>query len=628
MMIDEQLAESTGINRIKTSQRVHRVFLFFVLCIFVLAGKLWHIQVYQHDKYTTKARDNRLKVHRDKPLRGLMLDMNGDILVSNRASYSLVLRRKDVPKGELRTVLARARGLLGEDAFVLEEAMDTVGKHAKHWPTRIMSNLEFDQLAVIEAHKYELPGVYVEVTPNRFYHHGRLGAQVLGYIGEVNQEELKRYQSLKYEPGDMIGKSGLELAMNRYLHGTNGYKVVEVNALGRVVRTLAEPPPVAAIPGAQVQLTLDFDLQRAVEEIMAQYKGVVIVMAARTGGILAMASHPTYDSNLFAAGISRDDWQRLNDPTTPLMNRAIQATFPPGSVVKPLMALAALETGVVDEESLYGCPGYFDFHGHTFRCWKKGGHGQVNVRSAIEQSCNVFFYNVATQLGIETMARYARMFGLGTATGIDLGSEQPGLYPDPVWKMKRFNQKWYQGETLSVVIGQGGVTVTPIQLLLMMNTIATRGLKVKPHLIRQVIPYRESEVPELPAYQPEQLPVSRAHLDVVRDGLHLAINGRGTATRTKIKGLEIAGKTGTAQVVGRTHTHGLAESEIDPAFRDHNWFASFAPFEDPEISVLVFLENGGAQGAIDKQYIARSVYLYYFRREFQPLPEPVEGART
>lgn len=614
------VSESSGYARQAAHTRLVRLFGFLVFCIMVICLKLWVIQIYQGDNYSTIARSNRLKVSREKPLRGLVMDRNGQIIVSNKASYTLILSRENLNNTKLMSILRRLQNILGIEYFNAEEKYQEAIKASKHWPTKLLTNLNYPQLAVIEAHKYELPGIQIEVIPNRFYHYGKLAAQILGYIGEISKEELEVLRPQGYVPGDMIGKNGIEQSMNQQLNGVNGYKVTEVNAHGQLVRTLEDPPPIEPIPGAQIELTIDLNLQRTVESFLENYKGVVIVMDSKTGEILALANNPSYDPNLFTSGISAQEWTRLSkDPALPFMNRGIQATFPPGSVVKPLMAVAALESGVINERTSFYCPGYYDFYGHVFRCWKKGGHGTVTVHKAIEQSCNVFFYNIATLLNIETIAKYAKQFGLGVSSGIDLRNERVGLFPDPTWKLKATGQKWYQGETLSVVIGQGGVSVTPLQLLVMMNTIGTGGFKVKPHILKSIIPYKNIQDIELPDTTPDKITVSPKTLALVRQGLWSVVNGAGTAKRACVTDLNIAGKTGTAQVVGRGHTQGLSDAAMDAKYRDHSWFVSFAPFDDPRIACVVFLENGGKQGGKDKLEIAKRVYLYYLKGEYLPM---------
>lgn len=620
-------SESSSQSRDLAQRRLVRLFILCIISVGLIGFRLWIYQIYQGEKYSTQARSNRLKIRRDKPLRGLVMDRNGQIIVSNNASYTLLLNRENCNAAEMKAIFMRLQQIVGIEYFNAAVKYEEAKNLLSIWPVKLMTNLSYAQLAVVEAHKYELPGIEIEVIPNRFYQFGRLAAQVLGYIGEVSKEELEVLRTQGYLPGDMVGKNGIEQSMNLYLHGVNGYKVVEVNALGQVIRTLGDPPPIIPIPGAQIKLTIDLNLQRFVETLLEGYKGSVIVMNARTGEILTLASSPTYNPNLFTSGISYKEWQILSkDEALPFMNRGIQATFPPGSTFKPLMALAALEAGVINENTTFSCPGYYDFYGHTFRCWKKGGHGGVSVRRAIEQSCNVFFYNVGTILGIESIAKYAKKFGLGVSTGIDLKNERTGLFPDPVWKLKASGQKWYQGETVSVSIGQGGVVVTPLQLLVMMNTIGTGGYKVKPHIIKNIIPYRNLQEFKLPNFTPEKIEIAPSNLLAVREGLWMVVNAGGTAKRACIKDLNIAGKTGTAQVVKRSKTQGLSDAELDPKYRDHSWFVSFAPFDDPQISCVVLLENGGKQGAKDKLEIAKRIYLYYMKGEYLPMETPQHAA--
>jgi penicillin-binding protein 2 len=453
-------------------------------------------------------------------------------------------------------------------------------------------------MATVEVHKFDLPGVAVSVAPRRHYLHATNSAHLLGYVGEISAGELGKAMYADLKAGDFIGKFGIEKAYETMLRGHRGGRQVEVNATGQVVNVLNTVP---ASAGRNITLTIDSALQQTAGQLLEGQAGAVVAVDPANGDVLAMVSSPTYDPNWFVTGMSREQWQGLvENPFRPLENKAIQAEYPPASTYKIITALAGLEEGVIDANTTMFCPGHYAFGNRIYRCWKRTGHGEVNVVKALSESCDVFFYQVGEALGVDVLAKYAKACGLGSLSGIKLDRESRGLVPTKAWKRQKMGVAWQGGETLSVAIGQGFNLATPLQLAVMAAAVGNGGTVYRPRLIRRVQPPehdgdwdRDGGLLSEPAVVAGTIPVKPETLDLVRRGLWEAVNSpRGTAYRSRLEQIEFSGKTGTAQVVGRSLVEGLDDDQIKMTHRDHAWFVAYAPSQDPRIAVAVIIEHG------------------------------------
>ncbi len=609
------------------TSRLNKIFILFFVCLALIVVRLWQLQILNYNAYAERSVKNRIKKIRTTAARGNILDRYGRLLVTNKPSFVLTFTREEVDRErEYRKIIRKTSELLGINYEELWEPVEEALRKRRHFkfiPITLKRNLSDLEVSIIEAYKFELPGINIEVFPRRHYRCGDLGAHLMGYMGEVNEAELERFSDLDYKEGDYIGKSGLERVLNTHLTGVNGYKLVESTAAGRVVRVLPGSNVIEPVPGKNCWLTMDLELQRKAEELLGDAKGVIIAMKPKTGEILAMASNPAYDPNLFAVGISYEQWDALqNNKRLPLFNRAIKSAYSPGSIFKIIMAVAGLESGVIDPATSFQCNGFIRTRGGAiFRCWKKGGHGKIGLQRAIIQSCNVYFYNIGKRLGIEKIEEYGKLFGLGQSSHFILPGEDTGLMPGIMWKKKAKNEKWYFGDTMNVSIGQGYLRVNPLQALNIVNLIANEGKVFEPRLILKVEKYDSSETEYIEPRILRNPVISRSTFDAVKKALHGVVNKGGTGRRACIPGLDIAGKTGTSQVANLSDL-GLDdkdEEDIPVKLRDHAWFASFAPVDDPQLSCIVFLENGGKQGAIKKLEISRDIYRYYFREKLAEL---------
>ena len=574
----------------------------FVFC--ALGFRLWQLQIVEGDRFRTLSEKNRIRLKRLPSIRGLMLDRTGRVVVGNHPSFDVILVPEDA-QDRLATLHTLA-SYLPESAGFLEGKTPRNPRRPAYEGMAVARDISWDTLAMIEAHQLDLPGVSVEASLKRFYAAGNLAAHLVGYIGEVNQAEMTEYKG--YRQGDLIGKVGLEKAGEEFLRGYNGGQQIEVDATGRKLRVLDE---VKTQPGYNLHLTLDLALQEQVEQALGEAQGAVVVLAVETGEVLALASRPTFDPNLFALSIKPKEWQTLvEDPLRPLTNRALRGQYPPGSTFKPLMALAALEEGIITPETQFTCQGGLPFGGRTFHCWKRPGHGRLDLKQALAQSCDVYFYKVGQRLGIQKIAQAARRFGLGQDLGLGLAAS-PGLIPDVEWKRRRFDAPWYEGETLSVVIGQSYVLTTPLQMAVATAALANGGRVYRPFFVTQV---SGVDGEPIQTYSPElvtRINIPEEHLRIVRDGMREVVHGeRGTGKKAFLPDIEVAGKTGTSQVVSRL----LGKEEKVPRHhRDHAWFIAFAPVQAPQIAVACLLEHAGKGGGAVAAPVVRQVLEAYFR---------------
>jgi penicillin-binding protein 2 len=589
---------------IKDSLAENRIFLSrivaaFILIIFLIAGlvlRLAYLQIVGHEHYATLSKDNRIKIAPLPPTRGIIYDRRGRMLAQNVPTYSLELIPEQI--NNLDETLSQLQHLLN----IPEEKIDLFQKQRKRnktfTTTPLLQNLSEEDVAKFAVVRPYFPGVDVYVRLVRHYPYGELAAHVVGYVGRINEQELKALPAAEYRGTDFIGKIGIEKTYENELHGTAGYEELETNAQARAVNTVATTDPIA---GANIYLTLDIDLQKIAFDALGEYNGAVVAIDIKTGGVLVFASRPGFDPNPFVSGISGKEYKALQDsPDQPLYNRALRGLYPPGSTVKPFLGLAGLEYGITDFNHRLFCPGYYKLPNveHKYRDWKKFGHGMVDMNEAITQSCDVYFYDLAMALGIDKMHEFLDKFGLGKRTGIDLVGESDGLLPSKDWKRHNRNQAWFPGETLITGIGQGYMQVTPLQLAKATATLANRGRIVSPHLVQQIINANYTDSIDL---LPDQIiPLKAQNVDNIIQAMTNVVHGaRGTAGKLdKAIGYQIAGKTGTAQVFTIKQEEKYNEDAIDFRMRDHALFIAFAPVHDPKIAVAVIAEHGGHGGSV------------------------------
>ena len=585
-------------------RRVSLAGAFAALVVLLLGARLWNLQVLRGEEMAALSENNRIRLRREPATRGRVVDRTGAVVIDSQASFDAVIVPEDAR--DLPAVVETLAQFLGQSTADTQAILDRAAGRPAFQEVLVKRNLTYDEVAAIETHQMEIAGVSLRVTPSRIYPHGPTLAHVLGYVGEVTQEEIARDDS--YRPGDIVGKAGLERFWEADLRGVEGGQQVEVDALGRELRVLDEAQ---AVPGHTLVLSVDLALQQAAEQALGDKAGAIVALDPRNGDVLAMVSEPSFDPNDFTGGIKPAQWRELNThPRHPLNARATQGQYPPGSTFKIIAAAAALEEGIVNPFTRIGCPGYLTYGNHTFRCWKHGGHGSVNVHDALVGSCDVFFYQVGARLGIDTLARYAREFGLGAPTGIEIGNERGGLMPDSEWKKRRFKQSWQKGETLSVAIGQGAVTATPLQMATAVATIAT-GVRHQPRLVQRVEAIDGSVVREIPPRVAARLPVRETVLKQVQEALVDTVS-RGTGNKARLSDILVGGKTGTSQVVtiGRTR---LKASQMKWNQRDHAWFVAFAPAEEPTIAIATLVEHADGGGGAVAAPITKQVLEAYFR---------------
>lgn len=587
-----------------------------MLATFALVGaRLWYLQVQQGSTMRDRSENNRIRIVRLPAARGVVYDRNGEILVDNRPSFDAVFVPEDAR--DRRLVLRNVARYLGEDEAELYQRLRAPRKRPPYEGVVLRRDVDWSGVVALETHQLDLPAVSLQVAPKRYYPFGTLGAHLMGYVGEVSERELAD-GTTGYRPGDLRGKAGLESAWDPELRGVAGGQQVEADALGRRVRVLKEVPDVS---GGSLTLAIDRDLQEVADRALGESDGAVVALDPRNGDVLVMVSHPTFDPNLFARGIRRDEWRALlQDKKHPLNNRAVQGVYPPGSTFKVAVAVGALEKGVIGPGTSFSCGGGLQFGSHFFHCWKEGGHGTVALHDALVQSCDVFFYQVGQRLGVDGIAEYARRLGLGLVSGIALEHEKKGTIPDTQWKRERFNQPWFAGETLSVAIGQGYVTTTPLQMAQLAAVVANGGLRYRPQYVKRI---RAPDGTVQREFEPEILgnaQLKPSTLARVRDAMRdVVMTERGTGKKARVAGVEVAGKTGTAQSVGEAD----AAQRDARTRRDHAWFIAFAPVDHPEIAVAALVEHAGEHGGTVAAPIAQQIFERYFTRDQAP-PPPVE----
>ena len=564
-----------------------------ITALLLIVCQLWYLQVLEGGRFQEASDKNRIRVRPIAAPRGILFDRKGLPLVDNRPAFTLSLIPRELERDPVKrdATLGRVAALLQIPFAELQEAVTRVSPDSI-LPVRVRRGLSMDDVARVEEWKIELPGVIVEVEPQRAYPNSRFAAHLLGYVREANDEQLKQG---RYRRGDMVGQSGLERLLDEFLRGKDGGERIEVDALGRQMRLIQSTEP---HPGAQVVTTIDRRIQEAAEKAMEGHAGAVVVMDPRNGDVLAMVSTPAFEIDRFTGTIDRNAWLRvIQDPDHPLLNRTIQTQYAPGSVFKIVVAAAGLQEGTIVPTDRTHCTGEFHLGEWTFKDWKAGGHGSVDLLGAIRESCNVFFYEKGLKVGGPVIAKYASAFGLGEATQIDLPGEKIGLIPQPKLRRDKRVGGWHAGETVNMSIGQGAVLVTPMQIARFMSAVANGGVLWKPRLVQRI------ERPEKGVVWSDGGSVT-GHVELspmvwafLRQSLWSAVNEGGTGAGARIAGLDIAGKTGTAQMISKSK----AEKG-----QDHAWFASFAPVGEPEVVVVVLVERGGKGGQVAAP-IARKV---------------------
>jgi penicillin-binding protein 2 len=583
-----------------------------IACIsLIILVRMFQLQVVGYEHFATLSEDNRVKIVPVAPTRGLVFDRNGTVIAQNVPTYSLEVVPEAVEDIDgLIAGLGRIVPISEDDEARFRELLK---KKRRFDSLPLRYRLNEEEVARFSVNRHLFPGVDVQARLSRDYPLAEIGSHFIGYVGRINEEELQTIDTSNYRATAHIGKTGVEQAFEDLLHGTVGYQHVETNALGRTLRILQRKDP---IPGSSLYLTIDVGLQAIAEQALGEENGAVVAIEPATGDVLALVSVPSYDPNLFVDGIDKAAYDTIiGSPDRPLFNRAINGQYPPGSIVKPFFGLAGLEHKLEQAHESTYCKGYFQLPGKErhYRDWKKGGHGKVDLNRAIVESCDVYFYVLSQNLGIERMHTFMIQFGFGSPTGIDLKGESNGLMPSPKWKRRTRNQPWYPGETLITGIGQGFMLATPLQLASATATLAMRGLRLKPEvLLRTVDPTTLEPIEHDPDPPAIIEPRSAKNWDDIVEAMRQVVHGpRGTARRISVGATyQMAGKTGTAQVFSVGQNEEYEEEEVDKRLRDHGLFIAFAPADKPQIAVAVVAENGGS-GSRSAAPIARKVIDYY-----------------
>ncbi len=574
-----------------------------LLVIVLLAFRLWHLQVREGQYYRDLSENNRTRSVILEPARGLIYDRNGVLLANNVPSFNLYVTLEDVTDRE--RLIKRLVGLIGLDEARLRKRLSERG--AKLLPRKLKGGLTLREAALIESHRLDLPGVMVQAESQRNYPARLTASHLLGYVGEVSGDQLEKPEFGDLHQGSIVGQYGVEHTYDRFLRGRAGQKVIEADALGHEKRTVEVQKPEA---GDDLYLTIDLRLQKLAEDLLGEEAGAIVAMDPATGEVLALASRPAFDPNVLSRELTPKQWEEIvQDEGHPLTNRATQGQYPPGSTFKIVMAVAALETNTIDPTTTIRCVGSYPFGRRLYKDWKEGGHGTMVLSQAIIDSCDVFFYTIGQRMGIEAIASYANQFGLGRETGIELPSERLGIVPSPAWKEKARNEPWLPGETISASIGQGYLTVTPLQMTNLIATVGNNGVSFRPRLIRAVMERATGRLQELPHVARDRLAIKPETLALIQHALAGVVT-EGTARRAKSSLVTIAGKTGTAQTVAARPG---PEQDLPKKLRDHAWFISYAPTVAPRIAVTVLVEHmghgGSAAAPLAKQLIETFIKL-------------------
>jgi penicillin-binding protein 2 len=568
--------------------------MVILFTLIILTIKLWDLQIMKGSELRKQSEQNRIRIRKVLAPRGIIFDRTGKILADSRPSFNLYITPEDI-KDFSQTVDGLAK-LIGMDREEIIQKLKGSTGLPSSFPVKIKSDISMDEVAKIEANRVYLHGVSSQIEPRRHYPYGRMLAHALGYVSEISDDELKTKDYKGYSQGDFIGKYGLERQYEAYLRGIDGERRVEVDASGREIRTLEIKE---SIPGNNLYLHVDMDTQQVVEKLFENRRGGVIALDPKNGGVLALLSRPAFDPNSFSTGIKKEEWRELTtDKHHPLQNRVTQGRFPPGSTFKIVLALKALDEGFINDKTSFFCRGGMPYGGRVFRCWKKEGHGQVNVHRGIVESCDVFFYNVGLKLGVDRIHAMSSAIGLGKVTGIDLPGEKNGLVPSTEWKKKTQGVPWYEGETLSVSIGQGAVWLTPIQLTQLAAFVANHGVTYKPRLVDRIVGPDGKLLKKIDPVVENSTKLKKETMTLVGDAMRGVVNEqRGTAYGSRIQDISMGGKTGTAQTVALEKGRGAG---------DHAWFIAYAPTENASVAMCILAEHGG-HGASAAAPVAKAI---------------------
>jgi penicillin-binding protein 2 len=558
-----------------------------LLVVALLGLRLWHLQIREGPYYLDLSENNRTRLVLLEPARGLIYDRHGVLLANNVPSFSLYVTLEDVKDRE--ALIQQLTDLLGLDPALIRKKL--TGKGSKLLPRKVKDRLSLRDATVIESHRLDLPGVMIQVESQRNYPGGVTASHLLGYVGEISADQLEKPEFADLHQGSIVGQYGVEKSFDRHVRGQAGEKSVEVDALGHEKKTAVVERPQA---GNDLYLTIDARLQKVAESLLGEEYGAIVALDPTNGDVLAMASRPAFDPNILSRELTPKQWMEIvQDEGRPLNNRASQGQYPPGSTFKVPMAVAALESHTMSPSSTVHCNGGYQFGKRLYHDWKAGGHGSMDLHAALVHSCDVYFYTVGQRMGIDVMAEYGRDFGLGKGTGIELPSERQGIMPSTEWKQKARHEAWLPGETISAAIGQGYVTVTPLQMASMIGTVANDGVSYRPRLVQAIMDRVTGNLQELPAVPRGKVNAKPETFRLVKEALADVVKV-GTATKAKSSIVSIAGKTGTAQTSAlRTGP----EKDIPKKFRDHAWFVAFAPVESPKIAVAVLGEHLGHGGS-------------------------------
>lgn len=558
-----------------------------LLVVALLGLRLWHLQIREGPYYRDLSENNRTRLVLLEPARGLIYDRHGVLLANNVPSFSLYVTLEDVKDRE--ALIQQLSTLLGFDPTLVRKKMTARG--SKLLPRKIKDRMTLRDAMLVESNRLDMPGVMIQVESQRNYPGGVTAAHLLGYVGEISADQLEKPEFVDLHQGSIVGQYGVEKSYDRHMRGMAGQKNVEVDALGHEKKAVVVERPQA---GNDLYLTIDVRLQKVAEDLLGGEYGAIVALDPNSGDILAMASRPGFDPNVLSRELTAKQWVEIvQDEGRPLNNRASQGQYPPGSIFKIPMAVAALETKTMSPSSTVFCNGGYQFGKRLYHDWKASGHGYVDLHDALVHSCDVYFYTIGQRMGIDVMAEFGKDFGLGKATGVELPSERAGIMPSTAWKQKAKNEQWLPGETISAAIGQGYVTVTPLQMASLVGTVANNGVSYRPRLVQAVMDRTLGNLQELPAVPRGKIDAKAETFRVIKDALADVVT-KGTATRAKSSMVTIGGKTGTAQVAAlRTGP----EENIPKKFRDHAWFVAFAPVESPKIAVAVLAEHMGHGGA-------------------------------
>jgi penicillin-binding protein 2 len=610
MTLQQDTKQEGGGRRRITGLSVGACVMFFlILC------QLWYLQVVATEELQQRSEDNRLRFLPIPAPRGDILDRNGKVLASNAPSFSVAVAPQDIENQKL--LVEKLARYLNVDPKVIQDRWDRGQRTTQFSSLVVASNISRDQMELLEENSLDLDGVNIEVNTVRAYPNGQLASHLLGYLGEISEKEFGSELFEGYNLGDYIGRSGIEKSWESFLHGSDGGRHIEVDAHGRFLHVAGES---RASVGNTVELTIDVELQKVAEQALADKAGAAVALDVNSGEVLAFVSTPDFDPTLFTGHIAPAKWKEyLEDPRHPLENKALRGMYPPGSTFKIITAMAGLEEGLIDSYTTIHCPGYYRFGDTTFRCWRKKGHGRVELKKALTESCDVYFYHLSERLGVNRIATYAMRSGLGAPLGIALDDEKGGTIPTEAWKLKRFGQKWFKGETLSVGIGQGYVLTTPVQLASMIATVANGGVLYQPRLVKRIRDSNGKVLKEFPPRVIRKTGIRPETYRLVKEGLFAVVNEpQGTGGMARLSEVAVAGKTGSSQVVKLRHDKG----EVPYQFRDHALFVAFAPYEKPEIAVAVLVEHGVHGGSAAAPIAGLMLRAYFEGKGVIKKPEP------